>query len=230
MSGSLESVRDVKDLDEMALRVPLPPGWDYVCFEAIRACFLDAYGSDTKIGLDTVKDQIVLFMKEKSPLDPSDLRRTFDALHFHAVIHKTPASATFDGKNKGMVLDRFKTENLELNTLRCSYGAAAKEAKSTAKPHYILELKEPTVGEGKYRCISCGETALIVKVHNMTNEYKDKSGRSEADALKARESLIASLITVDLNARRDHTRELMLQAGVYFLNEAEPPEITGVAL
>ena len=242
MSGTFkfESIRDVNDLEKIPFKAIQPFGWNNACSVWVRNAFTNGYGKGVNVPLDFVKSGMVHELENFIAEIPASERplllnasgrldRTFDAIHFHAIIYETLDSDPMKIKNGRFILDMFKTENVKLDsTLKCSHGVADKEINSKAKPHYILELKEPT-DKKKYRCVSCGETSYIVKVHNMTDGYKYAHGRSEEEAEKARDTLIGRLRFFN-SETNEATRNVMYDAGVSYLNEAEPPGISGGAV
>ena len=237
---NFDSIRYAHDLEKLPFEAIRPFGWNITCSVWVRNAFTDGHGKGVNVPLDFVKSGIVHELENSIAVIPASepplllnasgrVDRTFDAIHFHAIIYETTDSNPLKIKNGNFILDMFKTENVKLDsTLKCSHGVADKEINSKAKPHYILELKEPT-DKKRYRCVSCGETFHIVKVHNMTDKYKYEQGRSEEEAEKARDTLIGRLRFFNPNTD-EPTRKVMYEAGVSYLNEAEPPGISGGAV
>lgn len=187
------------------LHIENPRGWIKEYTDIVLKMFKGKDGLNDDVSIEKVKSVIVDKMIERDPkvpehrgeklLESKDIfGRGFDAHLFHFLLTKL-------GLDEGIILNTRLLERFTWKSritywkLICAHGIASQMTEPGTKDwHYVLELEQGPSG-AKFRCITCGETELLVTLGNMTEGFRE-SRRGDAAAHQSRVDMIAALVAL----------------------------------
>ena len=208
-----------------------PRGWRDEYTDVVLKMFKGKDGLNDDVSIEDVKSIIVSKMIERDPktpeysgeklLESKDLyERGFDAHLFHFLLKEHGENAGISYSTR--LLERFTWNSRKYSSkLICAHGIVDRRTEPGTKDwHYVLEL-DPRFSGAKFRCITCGETNLLVTLGKMTESFKESKG-GDANAHQVRVNKIAALVALPRGTKgRIYTalKTQMDSAGIQFLDD-----------
>ena len=154
------------------LRIETPRGWSKEYTDIVMRMFKGEDGLNDDVSIEEVKSVIVDKMIEKDPkvpehsgkklLESEDVYgRDFDAHFFHFLLKEFGLDAGISRNTK--LLERFTWNSRNTySDFICAHSIAHQVTEPGIQGwHYVLEL-EKRFSRARFRCITCGETELLV--------------------------------------------------------------------
>ena len=224
MSHGSSTYADLKNL-----QIEIPRGWREE-YTRIVLEMLKPKDGFNNVSIEKVKSIIVDKMIERDPkvtehggetlLESKDIYgRDFDAHFFHFLLKKLGHNK--EARSNTGIMDRFTRDSIITYwKWICALGIASKMTEPGTKDwHYVLQYG--ATSGGKFRCITCGETELLVTFENMTEGFRE-SRLSDVGAYERRVELIAGLVALRNGKKGTSytaTKTLMDSSGVKFIGD-----------
>ncbi|KAG7010066.1 hypothetical protein G7Y79_00001g003380 [Physcia stellaris] len=225
--GSSINVDKIHDLP-----LETPRGWSKEYTDIVLRMFKGKDGLNDDVSIEKVKSVIVDKMIEKDPkvpehsgkklLESEDVYgRDFDAHFFHFLLKKFGLDPGISS-NTGL-LERFTWDSRNnYSKFICAHSMAIRVTKPGEQGwHYVLELEQRFFSRARFRCITCGETELLVNLGDPPHSLIESMG-GYAGARRYCEDKIAALVALPRGEQETSytvLKKQMHDAGILFLND-----------